>query len=82
MLAKNVPPSGFDNLLAKNVPHIHEKILLSLDYETFKNSRGVCEIWDELLESETFLKKANSVFKRDMEKELIKYSIGMVARWL
>ena len=61
-------------LMAQNVPHIHEKILLSMDYETFKNAKGVCEIWDELLESDTFAKKANSVFRRDMEKELVKCS--------
>ena len=66
--------SGFAKLMAKNVPHIHEKILLSLDYDTFKNSKGVCEAWDELLESETFMEKANSVFCGDMEKELLRYS--------
>ena len=67
-------PSGFEKLMSKNVPHIHEKILLSMDYDTFKNSKGVCKIWDELLESETFTKRANSVFRRDMERELFRYS--------
>ena len=67
-------PSGFEKLMSKNVPHIHKKILLSMDYDTFKNSRGVCKIWDELLESETFTKRANSVFRRDMERELFRYS--------
>ena len=64
----------FSGLLTKNIPHIHEKILLSLDYDTFKNSRGVCKAWDELLESETFVKKANSVFPELMEQELLRYS--------
>ena len=67
-------PSGLYKLLTKNVPHIHEKILLSLDYDTFNNSKGVYKVWDELLESEAFQKKAKSVFKREMEMELLKYS--------
>ena len=65
---------GVNKLLTKNIPHIHEKILLFLDYDTFNNSKGVYKVWDELLESEAFQKKAKSVFKREMEMELLKYS--------
>ena len=51
-------PRGFEKLLTKNVSHIHEKILLYLDYDTFKNCQGVCKAWDDLLTSEAFVKKA------------------------
>ena len=66
--------SGLSRLLTRNIPHIHEEILLYLDYDTFKSSKGVCKVWDELLESEAFIKKAKSVFKTEMEMELLKYS--------
>ena len=63
-------PSGFNKLLTKKVPHIHEKILLSLDYEAFKNCHGVCKTWDELLIEESFLKKSYSVHRLAMDEEL------------
>ena len=63
-------PSGFNKLLTKKVPHIHEKILLSLDYVAFKNCHGVCKTWDELLIAESFLKKAYSVHRLQMDEEL------------
>lgn len=44
-------PNGFDKLLAKNVPHILEKIFLSLDIESFKNCMEVCQAWRSLLAS-------------------------------
>ena len=62
-------PSGFEKLLAKNVTHIHEMILLSVDYKTFKNLSGVCKIWDELLASESFQMKAKELnFSRILER--------------
>ena len=65
--------SGFGKVLTKNVPHIHEKILLSLDYETFKKCRGVCKTWDDVLNTESLQKKAScSSYKDEMEKELTK----------
>ena len=67
-------PSGFNKLLTKKVPHIHEKILLSLDYVAFKNCHGVCKTWDELLIAESFLKKAYSVHRLEMDQELYHYS--------
>ena len=63
-------PSGFSKLLTRKVPHIHEKVLLSLDYETFKNCREVCKTWDELMASESFCKKAYSAYKKEMDSEL------------
>ena len=63
--------SGFGRLLSRNVIHIHEMILLSLDYETFKNCQGVCRPWNRLLASESFCKKAYSVFCLEMDQELL-----------
>ena len=62
-------PCGFEKLLTKNVVHIHEKILLSLDYKTFKNCQGVCRAWDELLTSEAFGKKAKSLYYYEIKRE-------------
>ena len=53
---------GFDKLLAKNVPHIHEKILFSLDYKTFKICEEVCNVWRELFGYKLFQEKADSVY--------------------
>ena len=44
----------FDKLLSKNVPHIHEGIFFSLDYESFVACRKVSRKWEELLSSEPF----------------------------
>ena len=63
-------PCGFNKLLKKRIPHIHEKIILSLDYDTFIQCEGVCETWDELLATASFRKKAYSVFGRQMDIEL------------
>ena len=62
-------PEGFDKLLAKNVPLIHEKIILSLDYETFKKCGDVCQVWRGLMASEAFQAKAKSVYWREMKSE-------------
>ena len=62
-------PCGFEKLLTKNVAHIHEKILLSLDYKTFKNCKGVCRAWDELLTSEAFGKKAKYLYYYEIKRE-------------
>ena len=42
-------PCGFDQLLTKNVPHILEKIFLSLDIESIKNCMRVCQAWNNVL---------------------------------
>ena len=60
---------AFDTLFTKNVPHILEKIFLSLDYETFNKCRNVSNAWNKLLTSESFQRKAKSVFQVEIEKE-------------
>ena len=44
-------------------------ILLSLDYETFRNIWGVCKEWDELLATESFRKKAKALFYYNTQEE-------------
>ena len=61
--------SAFDKLFAKNVPHILEKIFLSLDYESFKSCMEVSTAWNGFLKSESFKKKAKSMFHKDLSKE-------------
>ena len=69
---------GFDKLLDNNVPLIHEKIILFLDYETFKKCGDVCEAWRDLLTSEAMQKKAKLVYFQEMkienEKKLLEFS--------
>ena len=64
-----VTPRGFGLLLSRNVPLIHEKILFSLDYKTFKTCSGVCKTWSELLASESVQRKAKSVYFKEMKME-------------
>ena len=54
--------SHFEILLRRNVPHILENILFSLDYESFKACFEVSSTWHNLLKSETLIKKAKSLF--------------------
>ena len=60
---------AFDMLFTKNVPHILEKIFLSLDYKSFKKCLKVNNTWYELLRSESFKKKARSVFRKNILKD-------------
>ena len=46
----------FDKLWNKNVPHLFEKIFLTLDYNSFRNSRGVNRAWRSLLSSQLYRK--------------------------
>ena len=59
---------AFDVLFTKSVPHILEKIFISLDYESFKNCCKVSKAWNKLLTSESFQKKAN-VFKEKIKRD-------------
>ena len=61
--------SSFNVLLMKNVPHIIEKIFLSLDYASFKNCLKVCNGWEEMLTSEEMNKKSGSVFFYQIRQE-------------
>ena len=56
----------FRTLMTKSVPHIIEKIFLSLDYESFKNCFEVCEAWCELLRSESFKKRAKYAYQKEI----------------
>ena len=60
---------SFDKLFAKNVPYLLEKIFFSLDYEAYKTSLEVSTAWKDLLTSESFLKKGESVFKTDIRRD-------------
>ena len=45
---------GFQALFAKSVPHILEKIFLSLDYDTLVSCRKVCKAWYQVLSMEPY----------------------------
>ena len=65
------PACEFDKLLTLRVPHVHEKIFFSMDYDSFKNCLEVSKSWNDLLTSESFLKRGKSVFCEDIQKELL-----------
>ena len=68
---------SFNTLLSKNVPHIFERIFLSLDYESFITCSEVNVALKEMLTSEPFLRKAKSVFYMEMlenEKKMMRAS--------
>ena len=67
-------PSGFNILLTRKVPHIHEKILLYLDYASFKKCHMVCKTWHKVLTSESVCRKVYSLHGPDMDKEFLHYS--------
>ena len=68
---------AFDTLFTKSVPHILEKIFLSLDYETFKKCREVSNAWNKLLTSESFQQKAKSVFQGEIGKKQKKLDLAV-----
>ena len=61
----------FDRLITKNVPHIHEKIFFSLDYESFKKCLEVSKSWNDLLTSEHFLRMGKSLFCEDIQNDIL-----------
>ena len=61
----------FDRLITKSVPHLHEKIFFSLDYESFKKCLEVSKSWNDLLTSEHFLSRGKSLFCEDIQKDLV-----------
>ena len=60
---------AFDKLFSKNVPHILEKIFLSLDYESYKTCMEVSSVWNKLLVSELYRKIGKSVFHSEISKD-------------
>ena len=67
---KNMKACEFDRVFSKNVPHIHEDIFFSLDYNSFKKCLKVSKSWNNLLTSESFLKRGKYVFCEDIQREL------------
>ena len=57
---------AFDKLFTKSIPHILERIFLSLDYESFKNCLEVSKTWCELLKSESCHTKAKAKFQKEI----------------
>ena len=62
-------PCCFDMLFTKNVPHVLEKILFSLDYESFKKCLRVSKNFNSLLNSESFQKMARRAFHKEINLE-------------
>ena len=60
--------NGFDTLFEKSVPHILERIFFYLDYESFKTCGDVCKVWKDLLTSQTFRRKAKTMFSGEILK--------------
>ena len=61
--------SPFDELLTTNVPHILEKIFLSMSYKYFKSCQKVSKTWRRLLTSESFEKWAKVVFHWGIQRD-------------
>ena len=67
--------SEFNKLLRRNVPHILEKIFLSVDYNTFKKCQEVSKDWKNLLISETFLERGKTIFCEQIRNDLMQREI-------
>ena len=63
--------SELDKLFRRNVPHILEKIFLSVDYNTFKKCQEVSKDWKNLLISETFLERGKTIFCEQIRNDLM-----------
>ena len=61
--------SAFDRLFSRNVPHILEKIFFYLDYNSFQQCVRVNTTWHELLASDSYRKKAKSLFCKEILKD-------------
>ena len=71
----NMHSITFYTLFEKSLHIALEKIFFSLDYRSYKTCLEVSMVWKELLTSESFQRKAKSVFST----ELLKDGIGL---WL
>ena len=69
-------PCIFHNFRGKNVPHILEKIFFFLDFKSFKACQKVNREWRDLLTSERFMTKANSVFKKVIREYNMKLTVA------
>ena len=55
----------------RDVPHILEKIFLSLDYNAFKKCQEVSKDWKNLLISEPFLERGKTIFCEQIRNDLM-----------
>lgn len=62
-------PYGFDTLFKMSLPHVLEKIFLSLDYKSLKTCYEVNKEWQEFIMSKSFLQKAKDEFWAEIEEE-------------
>ena len=70
--------SAFDLLFKRNVPHILEKIFLSMDYDSFKSCLMVSKMWNQLLTSESFKRKGKSRFDKWLFKAAVAGQVDSV----
>ena len=61
---------AFNKLFSKNIPHVLERILFSLDYESFKACGEVNVALKELLTSQPVQKKAQTVFSTGIAEDV------------
>ena len=59
---KTADTCHFDIVFTKNVPHILEKIFLSMDFQSLNKCFEVNNAWNALLTSESFQSKAKALF--------------------
>ena len=62
-------PNSIELLFMRNVPHILEIILFSLDYESYHACFKVSKAWKELLTSDNFQRKGKYVFGEDVSED-------------
>ena len=56
-------PQAFDTLFTRNVPHILQKIFLSLDLDSFMSCLKVSKTWNQVLTSDTIKRRAKNLFE-------------------
>ena len=78
---------AFDPLFTRSVPHILEKIFFYLDYDSFQQCVRVNTTWYELLTSDSYRKKAKTLFCEEIfndQRRLLKASLDSLLyllRW-
>ena len=72
-VSEQATPCDFNGLLKKNLPHIIERIFLSLDHESFVSCCEVSRTWNSTLTAVSINRKAKSLFEKEIsadEKQL------------
>ena len=62
-------PHSIELLFKRNVPHILEIIIFSLDYTSYKTCFEVCKALNQLLTSNTFQGKGKYVFDKEISED-------------